>query len=205
MSYFSSHIYDASHWTNDTGKSSIASAISAPLDKATFGIYSNTLVWEEGEFSIGGLGGSNLMGGSLGEGLYALDDFVNRDFPNFLKFPADSLSANEEGDGSLNQFRQNWRSYWTQKKEEWNEFKDDYIQSQVPFHSAAGAEGDDTTESSVKGPGKMRGRDPEMAFNEGVKGYGRSSLKIGKGGGGGGSTIGGKFKTYRTGRRSAPN
>ena len=44
-----------------------------------------------------------------------------------------------------------------------------------------------------------------MAFNIGVKGYGRSSLKIGTGGGGGGSTIGGKFKTYRTGRRSAPN
>ena len=50
----------------------------------------------------------------------------------------------------------------------------------------------------------MRGRYPEMAFNEGVKGYGRSSLKIGKGGGGG-SRIGGKFDTYKSGRYSMPS
>ena len=51
--------------------------------------------------------------GSGGYGLYETRDFLERDLPNFIKFPADSLSANEEGDGSLNQFRQNWRSYWT--------------------------------------------------------------------------------------------
>ena len=152
---------------------------------------------------------------SFGEGLYAFGDFLNRDLLNFLKYPADSLSANETGDGSLNQFRKNWKDYWkdvSQKRTDYirdlngkyHDLLGDLKESIFPdfselFGDGGGTLDTTTTDKKVKGPGKMRGRDPSLAFNMGAKGFGRSSLKIGSQGS---HLIGGKFKTYRTGRRA---
>ena len=213
MSYFSTHVYDAGHITSST-TTVIAEGLSTVVEYSTFGLYDDAFTWDDDGLSIfGSKAGMNIYGGSLGQGLYSFGNFMNRDLPNFLKSPADSLSANEEGDGSLNQFRKNWKNYWgdvankrTDYMRDLNDKYHDLINPEIPFQNlgdAATSEGGD--DPSVKGPGKMRGRDPEMAFNEGVKGYGRGSLKIGRGGGGGGSRIGGKFDTYRTGRYTMPD
>ena len=198
MSWFSDHVYDASHMASG-GKELVSEVVSTPLKVVTFGLYEDTLVWDEEGFS---LFGNNLMTrGSGGYGIYETRDFLFRDFPNFIKFPADSLSPNEEGDGTFNRWRQQWRQQWGDWKGKMMEMAGGQLPSTDMYYEG----GEEEEAASIKGPGKMRGRDPEMAFNEGVKGYGRSSLKIGKGGGGGGSRIGGKFDAYKSGRYSMPS
>lgn len=188
MSWFSDHVYDAGHIAGDT-KDLSADIIGSVTSKVTFGYWD--FEWEDLE--------GNIFNSSLGQGLYAFGNFMNRDFPNFIKYPADSLSANEEGDGTFNRWRQQWRQQWGDWKGKMDEATGD-------FASIADAvESTPEEAASIKGPGKMRGRDPEMAFNEGVKGYGRSSLKIGKGGGGGSSRKGGKFDAFKSGRYSMPS
>ena len=189
MSWFSDHVYDAGYFADDA-KDLSADVIGGVTKTVTFGYWD--FEWEDLE--------GNIYNSSLGQGLYAFGDFMNRDLPNFIKFPADSLSPNEEGDGTFNRWRQQWRQQWGDWKEKAMEMAPG---GGIPDMNMEYEE--EVTPPSVKGPGKMRGRDPEMAFNEGVKGYGRSSLKIGKGGSGGGSKIGGKFNSYRTGRYSMPD
>ena len=58
--------------------------------------------------------------------------------------------------------------------------------------------GDDGTSKYVKGRGTMKGRSPTLKLNKGAKGLGRKSLRIGTGGMG--SPVGGKFKTFKSGR-----
>ena len=127
---------------------------------------------------------------------------MTRDLPHHLKYPADSLSPNEEGDGTFNKWRQDWRKQWADwegKMMEMAGVEGGQLPSTDMYY-----EGEEEEEAaSIKGPGKMRGRDPEMAFNEGVKGYGRSSLKIEKGGGS--SRKGGKFDAFKSGRYSMPS
>ena len=130
MSWFSDHVYDAGHIAGDT-KDLSADIIGSVTSKVTFGYWD--FEWEDLE--------GNIFNSSLGQGLYAFGNFMNREY------------GEEEEEAA-----------------------------------------------SIKGPGKMRGRDPEMAFNEGVKGYGRSSLRIGEKGMGKPKT--GKYKEYRSGRTS---
>jgi hypothetical protein len=199
MSWFSTHVYDAGHVTNDT-KGLVAETLSATVKYSTFGLYDEAFTWDDGGFTaFGSKAGMNIYGGSLGQGLYAFGNLMTRDFTNFLKYPADSLSPNEEGDGTLNKWRQDWRKQWGDWKEKMMEMAPG---GNIPSAGATAAEEEEAY--SIKGPGKMRGRDPLMAFNKGVKGFGRGSLKIGKGGVGD-SRIGGKFKTWRTGRWTDPN
>ena len=61
-----------------------------------------------------------------------------------------------------------------------------------------GGGGDDGTSKYVKGRGTMKGRSPTLKLNKGGKGLGRKSLRIGTGGMG--SPVGGKFKTFKSGR-----
>jgi hypothetical protein len=58
--------------------------------------------------------------------------------------------------------------------------------------------GDDDTSKYVKGRGTMKGRSPTLKLNKGGKGLGRKSLRIGTGGMG--QAVGGKFKTFKSGR-----
>jgi len=73
-------------------------------------------------------------------------------------------------------------------------------QSGIPLGGAGdgGGGGDDGTSLYVKGRGTMRGRAPSLKLNKGGKGFGRKSLRIGTGGMG--EPVGGKFKTYKSGR-----
>ena len=215
MSWFSTHVYDAGHVTSST-QTVIAEGLSTVVEYSTFGLYEDAFTWDDDGLSIfGSKAGMNIYGGSLGQGLYAFGDFMNRDLLNFLKYPADSLSANETGDGSLNQFRKNWKDYWkmvSNKRTDYirdlngkyHDLLGDLKESIFPdfselFGDGGGTLDTTTTDKKVKGPGKMRGRDPSLAFNMGAKGFGRSSLKIGSQGS---HLIGGKFKTYRSGRRA---
>jgi hypothetical protein len=202
MSWFSDHVYDAGYLTSDT-KEFVSDVINKTTGPDLLRIYSgeNMLDWDDDGLSIyGSKAGMNFWGGSLGQGTYAFGNLMTRDLPNFLKYPADSLSPNEEGDGTFNKWRQDWRKQWGDWKEKAMEMSPG---GGIPDMKMQYEE--EVTPPSVKGPGKMRGRDPEMAFNEGVKGYGRSSLKIGKGGSGGGSIIGGKFNAFKSGRYSMPD
>ena len=202
MSWFSEHVYDAGHIAGDT-KDTSAEIIGSVTSEVTFGYWD--FEWEDLE--------GNILNSSFGEALYNFGDFMNRDLLNFLKYPADSLSANETGDGSLNQFRKNWKDYWKDVSNKRTDYiRDlngkyhsllgdikDQIAPDMDFGLGGGGDTPDTTDKKVIGPGKMRGRDPSLAFNMGAKGFGRSSLKIGSQGS---HLIGGKFKTYRSGRRA---
>ena len=68
------------------------------------------------------------------------------------------------------------------------------------FGSSSGDDGggDEGTSKYVKGRGTMKGRSPTLKLNKGGKGLGRKSLRIGTGGMG--EPVGGKFKTYKSGR-----
>jgi len=61
-----------------------------------------------------------------------------------------------------------------------------------------GGGGDEGTSKYVKGRGTMKGRSPTLKLNEGAKGLGRKSLRIGTEGMG--KPVGGKFQTYKSGR-----
>ena len=74
------------------------------------------------------------------------------------------------------------------------------LQSLTDSASSALTPSEEEEEEKVKGPGTLRGREATLKLNLGAKGLGRKSLRIGTKGMGKPKT--GKYRTYKSGRRT---